>query len=201
MTILKTVRVSALRYKKKMDANPLVAFLLFVMIVLLIPTLIGVVAPMLDMHAVLFITLATVLFFCLIAVLIAQEPEGQLPEDISIGNYTIRYLNTPQQIHLANAITAKAFQDNTIDGTHVQGILRKNKNACLGIFEARDGGRVRVLLAHSRRGVPQVASRRRRVRRHVGGGFSRRAYPVGYRGRQGGRVVHTLRCGAGSSDL
>ncbi|HEY7645524.1 MAG TPA: hypothetical protein VH858_10865 [Hyphomicrobiales bacterium] len=141
---LKQVGILFSHYKAKVEKSPEIGILL-VIFTLASALLLNILANQLDLMlgfwAIVGLTLVIVAVAYFIIRFIVSAPTGPLPDDIQIENYAAHFVNTPDLVRQANAITHTAFGDSTVPDAQVEGILLKNKQACLGLFEkAADGG-------------------------------------------------------------
>ena len=142
---LKQVGILFSHYKAKIEKSPEIGILLLIF-TLASALLLNILANQLDVilgfWAIVGLTLVIVLIAYFIIRFIISTPSGPLPEDIQIENYAAHFVNTPDLVRQANAITHTAFGDSTVPDAQVEGILLKNKQACLGLFEKAEGGEI-----------------------------------------------------------
>jgi hypothetical protein len=130
-----------IKANERIRKQPEIAILLIIITVLLWPLASNMVASRIDSWVtILFLAAAIGAVGVLIIRLVNKGPEGQLPADLKLGDYVQRCVNTREFIQEANEISRKVFGDATIDGSAVQAILVKNKQACLGLFEKTPEG-------------------------------------------------------------
>jgi hypothetical protein len=135
---LKEIGILFSYYKAKIEKSPEIGILLFIFAIIS-AILLNIIANKLDLMLGFWAILALVAVIIPIAFIIIRfimsAPSGQLPDDIQIENYAALYVNTPDLVRQANAITHNVFGESTVADAQVEGILLKNKQATLGLFE------------------------------------------------------------------